>query len=171
MTDYNPFPVAAPDFSDPLGLLRACHGRIAAHCDTLERLLPHLAAHGADAEAREAMARIHRYFSTAAAHHHEDEERELFPRLRTLGLAPLVDDIQSEHVHLARNWNDLSPLLADPNRAEQHLEELREVVTRFITAYRHHAARENNELLPRAARLLDAAALAAMGSAMARRRA
>jgi hemerythrin-like domain-containing protein len=172
VTDYNPFPVAAPDFSDPLGLLRACHGRIAAHCDTLERLLPHLAAHGADAEAREAMARVYRYFSTAAAHHHEDEEQDLLPRLR--GLAPdldrLMEELLAEHGQLARNWNELKPLLADPARAAAEQAALHQAVARFVAGYRHHADKENRDLLPRAAQLLDAEALAAIGAAMARRR-
>lgn len=172
MTDYNPFPQAAPDFSDPLGLLRACHGRIADHCRTLERLLPHLAARGADAEAREAMARVHRYFSTAALHHHEDEEQDLFPRLRgrEADLDALIARLEEEHARLARHWAELRPLLADPARAAAPGGPFAGAVERFVTGYLGHAATENEHLLPRAAGLLDAAALAVMGRAMARRR-
>ena len=41
---------------------------------------------------------------------------------------------------------------------------------RFVDAYTQHLARENAELLPMAARLLDDAALREIGSAMQRRR-
>ena len=33
---------AAPDFSDPLGLLAACHERMLANCALLQRMLDNL---------------------------------------------------------------------------------------------------------------------------------
>ena len=62
-------------------MLAACHGRVESQCDTLRRLLPHVAAHGADVQAREAAVAVMRYFDTAARHHHADEEVDLFPAL------------------------------------------------------------------------------------------
>ena len=41
-------------FEVPLEMLSACHHRIEQQCATLRRLVPHLAAHGADFEARTA---------------------------------------------------------------------------------------------------------------------
>ncbi len=168
----SPFPSAAPDFNDPLGLLRACHGRILAHCQTLERLVPHLSAHGADGEAREAMARVHRYFSTAAQHHHADEEQDLFPRLATVApdLAPLMRALATEHEGLTGHWQALAPLLSAPERAVADLAAFAAVVGGFVAAYRAHAAKENEQLLPRAADVLSPEELRELGARMATRR-
>ncbi len=48
---------AVPGFDRPLEVLEACHGRIARQCDTLEKLLAHLPAHGAAAQAQQAARR------------------------------------------------------------------------------------------------------------------
>nr|WP_296752129.1 hypothetical protein [Thioalkalivibrio sp.] len=37
---------ATPSFEDPLGVLRACHRRIAERLDLLERLPEHVERHG-----------------------------------------------------------------------------------------------------------------------------
>src|SRR5262245_7979997 len=71
----------SPTFEAPLEMLAACHRRIERQCETLSRLVPHLAAHGADGEARAAAAAVMRYFDTSGMQHHEDEERDLFPAL------------------------------------------------------------------------------------------
>jgi hypothetical protein len=72
---------AAPGFDDPLGMLCACHGRIARQLATLDRLQRHLPEHGCDVDARAAARGILRYFDTAALNHHADEEASVFPRL------------------------------------------------------------------------------------------
>jgi hypothetical protein len=74
---------AAPSvgFEVPLEMLAACHLRVQSQCETLQRLLPHLRAQGADLSAQEAAQAVMRYFDTAARHHHDDEERDLFPAL------------------------------------------------------------------------------------------
>ena len=69
----------APGFDRPLDVLEACHGRIAKQCDTLEKMLAHLPAHGADVQAQQAARAVLAYFDTAAVHHHDDEE--LGPRV------------------------------------------------------------------------------------------
>lgn len=47
-----PEPTAGPEA--PLQMLSACRGRVERQCATLRRLVPHLAAQGADAQARTA---------------------------------------------------------------------------------------------------------------------
>ena len=47
-------PDTAPDFSQPIAVLKHCHGRIRKQLSTLEKLLPHLAEHGVDKQARDA---------------------------------------------------------------------------------------------------------------------
>ena len=56
MNQTSPFPESAPDFTDPLGLLRACHQRMLDHCERLLRLADHLQDHGADSDAQQAAA-------------------------------------------------------------------------------------------------------------------
>lgn len=164
-------PGAAPDFSDPLGLLRACHDRILGHCCTLVRLAEHVARRGVDEEARTAMGRIHRYFSTAGQHHHADEEQDLFPRLRgsDSALDALMNDLLEQHRHMDRLWERLAPLLAEPDRVDDAAA-FATLVDQFVRASRQHVVTENSRLLPAAESLLSGPDRAALGRAMAARR-
>lgn len=169
-------PAPAPGVDDPLALLSACHGRIARQCATLARLAAHLPAHGSDAAAQTAAAAVVRYFDTAAAHHHEDEEEDLFPALiesmagSDAGcLHALVQGLVAEHQRLAALWAPLRQVLSEvaagrpailpPAQAEA-----------FAAAYAAHIRREEDELLPMAARLISDDALADIGHAMKARR-
>jgi len=171
MSTSNPFPSAAPDFSDPLGLLRACHENIFQHCDMVERLAEHLTRQGQDQAARETAAKIHRYFSTAARHHHADEEEELFPRLlrRSQQLGDVLDELQQEHQHLDALWQELGPLLAQPATIKDTAD-FAELAARFANAYRTHAEKENEGVLTQAPDILDHDELKQIGRAMAERR-
>jgi len=71
----------AAGFEVPLEMLSACHGRVEHQCQTMLRLVPHLAANGPDKAARKAAQNIMRYFDTSAKHHHADEEEDPFPAL------------------------------------------------------------------------------------------
>lgn len=169
-------PAAAPTPDDPLGLLSACHGRIARQCETLRRLAAHLPVHGSDAAAQVAAAAVVRYFQSAALHHHEDEEEDLFPALiesmagsDAVCLHALVDGLVADHVRLAALWAPLRRILetvAAGRRAD--LPAAR--VETFAAAYAAHIRREEEELLPLAARLVSDDALAAIGRTMKARR-
>ena len=106
----------APSFDDPLGMLRACHGRIERQLVTLDRLERHLPEHGADADAQAAAAAILRYFDNAAPNHHADEEASVFPRL--LARAPDARELIASLPHrpgcAARAWPARWP--ASPGR-------------------------------------------------------
>jgi len=171
MTKDELFPPAAPDFNDPLGLLRACHERIFQHCDLVVNLAAHLADEGIDQEAREAAAQVHRYFSVAAKHHHQDEEQDLFPRLarQSLKLADLIHQLKQEHVRLDALWDEIAPLLAKPATIED-TEAFQSLAERFADAYREHARRENSELLDMAQHIFSSDELKQIGQAMAERR-
>lgn len=171
MNSYNPFPSAAPDFSDPLGLLRACHERIFQHCDRLEALARHLGDKGADLEAQQAAAGIHRYFSTAARHHHVDEEEEFFPRLskQTPELANLIRQLEQEHQQLDALWAELAPLLESLTDVRD-IPALQTLAQRLAQSYRGHAQRENESVLASARQLLSGDELTQMGHNMAARR-
>jgi len=161
----------APQFDDPLGVLRACHRRMERQLATLSRLRRHLPANHADDDARVAAAATMRYFDTAAPHHHDDEEASLMPRLAKAdpALAPLMADLTREHVELEAQWRRMRPLLtAIAARASGHLPV--RSVEQFCEAYRAHIAREEAMLFARASEVLDAATLADIGAEMAERR-
>jgi len=160
----------------PLEMLAACHGRVQRQCQTLQRLLPHVAQHGADEAARQAAVAVMRYFDTAAVDHHADEEVDLFPALReslagsdAVCVVALIDALRGEHRQLEAHWQalraQLSALAAGDASALQA-----DTTARFIDAYDQHIAREDSELLPMAARLLDERALHSIGAAMRERR-
>jgi len=166
----------AAGFEAPLEMLSACHGRVERQCETLLRLLPHLAAHGPDAAAREAAHNVMRYFDTSAKHHHADEEDDLFPALLEAAspegraaLRELIDALRAQHRELEQAWGVVRRQLE-----AVHGGTLRELnaatVGRLVERYRSHIAREEAELLPLAARILGPAQLDGVGSAMRARR-
>jgi hemerythrin-like domain-containing protein len=166
----------AVGFEVPLEMLAACHGRVQAQCDTLLRLLAHLPVHGADRAAQEAATAVMRYFDTAARHHHEDEELDLFPALLesmagsdAVCLRTLTASLSDEHRALERRWAALRQRLkAVTEGASGALDDAD--VPGFVQAYAAHIAREDGELLPMAARLLDDAELERIGASMRARR-
>ena len=163
---------AAPGFDRPLDVLEACHGRIARQCDTLDKLLAHLPAHGADPQAQQAARAVLAYFDTAAVHHHDDEERNLFPLLEEAG-APgacdLVETLTLEHDELALLWRRLRAALQQV--AQGGADKLDEALTRrFAALNRTHLDFENTRVLPLARQVLGAAAIERLGRAMAARR-
>lgn len=169
---------AAPQvgFEVPLEMLSACHGRVERQCQTLRRLVPHLATHGPDADARKAAAAVLRYFDTSARHHHEDEEHDLFPALlkhatgdALAQVTGLVAQLLREHRLLEQRWLRVRAVLQEV--AQGHAAPLAaEEVEALATLYESHIASEEGELLPLAARLLSGAPLEAIGRAMRERR-
>lgn len=159
----------APDFSDPLGLLAACHGRMRDFCDLLERLPDWIDQHGLDAEAMSGVQRVLRYFDRAAPLHHEDEEQDLFPLLRDQPGGDVIAALLQQHEELEHGWQHLAPQLrrlVDDDRDAQ----LEAGITAFCDAYRRHIALEDAVILPMARSSLNALQLSEMGRRMAERR-
>lgn len=169
-------PKAAPDFSQPLEALKACHQRIHAQCDTLRRLVEHMRASGCDGEARQAAASVMRYFDTAGRHHHEDEEEDLLPRMMaaaTVGrgsrLTRMVAEIANEHRAMGKEWTELRAALQEISAGENFpLEPLD--VEYFVKLYQAHIAVEEASVFPLAEMLLSKDDLAEIGASMAQRR-
>jgi hemerythrin-like domain-containing protein len=161
----------ALDFSDPLGLLRACHQRILQHCEILNRLAAHLKENGVDDQARDAARKVRFYFSTAGKHHHEDEEQDLFPKLirQSLKMADIINSLKQDHKELERLWAELDPLLSKPTAIED-VDAFASLAAQFDEIYRRHVDRENSELLELARHILSSKQLQEMGKAMAQRR-
>jgi hemerythrin-like domain-containing protein len=170
------FETPAAGFEAPLEMLSACHGRVERQCQTLLRLVPHLAANGPDQAAREAAQSVMRYFDTSARHHHADEEEDLFPallqavsRAELVPLRELIDALRAQHRELEQAWVQLRRKLEGiwlGTMGELAADE----VGRLVELYRSHIAREEEELLPLAARLLGDAQLDVVGGAMRLRR-
>jgi hemerythrin-like domain-containing protein len=121
---------------------------------------------------RAAARAILRYFDEAAPHHHADEEDSLFPRLTAAApeIATVTNALQRDHRRLDAQWRKLRPLLAAIATGNgAHLPG--KGVAAFCDAYTMHLQREEADLLPVAAELLDAASLRAIGEEMAQRRA
>lgn len=165
------FPQPAPGFDQPLSLLRACHGRILAHCETLLRLAQALNREPIDLGTIQAADRIRTYFSTAGRMHHEDEEADLFPLL--LAMDPSVAEpiwaLQADHITMGETWTDLERTLAN-------LEGVRDIhafanqAKSFHALYQRHIQREESLIIDRAERVLSRAQLDQLGHAMALRR-
>ncbi|NIA00279.1 pyridoxamine 5'-phosphate oxidase [Massilia sp. CCM 8734] len=169
-------PDSAPGFDQPIAVLKHCHDRIRKQLATLEKLLPHLASHGADDEARQAARAVMKYFDQAAPLHHEDEEQNLVPMLRSTAsgadaelLAQLVPGILDEHRQMDGMWQELHEQLSAIADGSAAL--LREHdVQRFATMYRAHMEREEGHIAPMAKRLFSAGQMATLGQAMQQRR-
>ena len=161
-----------PNFDAPLDLLRACHQRMLAQCDLLERLVAHVADKGVDAEAKGAIGRVLTYFNTSAVHHHQDEEQDLFPPLarQSLKLADIVYALRKQHVALNESWDRLGTLLKKSGELAERQAEFAQQVQQFCALYRDHIRKEENELLALAQHILSTQQLAAIGDSMARRR-
>ena len=165
---------AAPDFSDPLGLLSACHGRIESQCATLLRLPGHLRLHGSDSQAKQAAAKALKYFNTAGKHHHEDEEMDLFPMLEEYAesdhrLLALLDELRIEHSQMEKAWQDLEYFLSKLASDHEVMPEALPI-TQFVALYRSHIAKEDRVLFPFACLKLTAVQLSVLGDNMAERR-
>lgn len=159
----NGLPEQLPGFDDPIGLLRACHRKMLAHCELLE---------GLPAAADTAVAQqVLRYFTTNAVTHHRDEEEDLFPRLnrQSMKLADLVHRLKKEHAELDRLWAVIAAGLRQLASARED-PAFAEAVQVYCALLRDHVARENTEFLPLAASSLSRAALGEIGEAMAARR-
>jgi hemerythrin-like domain-containing protein len=165
-----------PGFDEPLEMLRTCHDRIERQCSTLDRLVPHLEAHGCDAAAREAAAAVLRYFDQAGPHHHADEESELFPQLlaalpgdEATRVKVLVQHLVADHREMEALWARLRKTLEPLARGEASSLDM-ELVTRFVGLYARHMTAEESEVLTLAERFLPHKVLVEIGQAMAQRR-
>ncbi len=160
----------------PLAMLATCHERGARQCATLKSLQPHLAARGADEEARTAAAGVLRYFDKAARDHYADEELDLFPALLesmaasdAVCLRAMIEGLIAEHRRLEHAWQLVRDELAGV-AAGASAQLSATGVEALVSLYERHMAREDDELMPMATRMLGEPELARIGVAMRARR-
>lgn len=167
---------SAPDFSQPLAVLKHCHGRIRKQLNTMQKLVEHLQAVGLTPDAQQAATAVLRYFDRAAPNHHADEEQDLLPMLR----ASAVDDdlvllnvtaaeIIDEHKHMDQIWQPLAMQLRAIEKAEA-AELSAGNVHLFVKLYNAHMEKEEAIVTPMAQRLFDQEQMTQLGDAMRQRR-
>lgn len=166
----------APDFDQPIAVLKHCHDRIRKQIRTLQNLVMHEPKSGQDLDMQQAAQSVLRYFSIAAPLHHADEEHDLLPMLQSAAagedanlLSSLLPDIMSEHQHMDAAWAELDQQLKKiASGASCHLSEAN--VARFAEMYAGHMEKEETQIAPMAKRLFSPAQMLRLGNAMRARR-
>jgi pyridoxamine 5'-phosphate oxidase len=172
----SPLPDSAPGFDRPIAVLKHCHDRIRKQLATLEKLLAHLPAAGADAQAQQAAAAVIKYFDQGAPLHHADEEDNLIPMLRATAqgedaatLEALAPVILAQHHAMDSTWAQLREQLgAIAAGTDATLSD--SAARQFIQAYLEHMVREESTLAPMAMRLFSQEQMQQLGDAMQARR-
>ena len=161
----------APDFNDPLGLIKACHQRILGFCELLEKIQSRVSSKGVDDDVKQAAKKIHHYFSTAAILHHQDEETDLFPLLSTLSeeTTAIIQELKQDHLALDEAWQQLEPLLTKPESIIES-NNFSHLVKIFCSSYRNHIRKEEDDFLPLAQHMLKLEQLNNLGKKMQKRR-
>lgn len=170
------FPTPAAGTEAPLEMLATCHERGARQCATLRRLQAHLEVKGADEEARTAATGVMRYFDKAAKDHYADEEDDLFPAMLesmaasdAVCLREMIEGLIADHRILESAWREVREVLLRVAAGEAAPLSATKVEA-LVGRYEQHMAREDDQLMPMAARLLEDAELARIGLAMRERR-
>lgn len=164
-------------FEAPFEMLDACHERVERMLRLLGKIREHLAAHGADAQARDAARDVMRYFDQAGPHHHEDEERHVFPPLlaqRDPAVLAVVIRLQQDHREMAVQWARVRAALlalveAGDRWAGFSADDLR-LFDAYDALYRRHLVDENGVVYPAARALIRGEVLQAMSADMMARR-
>ena len=141
-----------------------CHRRIEAQCRVLQQLQPCTPGDGQMAIAQSLLV----CFDQALGEQRRDEEQVLFPAVvdsmagsDAVCLRQMIEGLQDDHAALARLWDTLRAALA-ATAAGPAPEWPAEAAAAFAERWQRHIAREGGELLPMAARLVDADELARM---------
>lgn len=165
----------AAGYEQPFEMLEACHERVHRMLRLLERLREHVAAQGADEQARQAARDVMRYFDQAAPQHHLDEERHVFPPLLAQGdpqVVAVVQRLQEDHRQMEAGWVRARAVLE--GLAQGRLAALDAAATQALAAfaalYGEHIRAEEGIAYPAARDQLDASALERMAQDMMQRR-
>jgi len=164
---------ARPDsgFDDPIGMLKDCHRRIERFLAILCQVARQAQGRALNTDEQKAVEAALRYFDESGPRHNLDEEDSLFPRLRAMKAAEVLEKVkrlETEHgeggvlhdeaARLYFKWMTAGGLSdGEGTRLLTITEELQRL-------YREHIQIEENEVFPVASRLFDREAVAAMGS-------
>lgn len=165
-------------FDDPIGMLKDCHRRIAHFAGVLVAVSERAQGRALTCEEWTAAEGSLHYFRESGPRHNRDEEDSVFPRLRALGSAALraemtrledeheeADALHQQTVRLFAKWR------ADHGLPSDEEARLVAAAQRLKQLYEEHIRIEEERVFPRAAQVLDAATLAAIGQEFRKRRA
>lgn len=166
----------APDFDQPIAVLKHCHDKIRKQLKTMEKLLTHLQEFGANLDAKQGATAILRYFDEAAPKHHADEEEDLMPMLQNTAtgedavrLSALIPGIRQEHRQMEALWDSLAQQLRGISAGDSA--KLSEGdVQQFVGLYTLHMEKEETHIAPIAKKIFSPAQMAQLGQAMRSRR-
>jgi len=166
-----------PGFDRPLELLRQAHRRLEHRCALMQRLVTHLQEQGCDADAQATAGHVFRFFEEDMAYHQRDEEEEFYdavveaaPAKSRPAIAKLVAELRADHQRQQAVWRDvLRPQLAAIMEGRAKTLN-RDAVDRCHMLYVSHLEREEEILLPLAAKRFSPARLEQLGRGMAARR-
>jgi len=164
-------------FDDPIGMLTDCHRRIERFLHVLCMVVDRARGRSLTAEETEAIDAALQYFHTGGQRHNADEEASLFPRLRAECPSEELEELgglENDHrrvndLHAAaeryyRIWIDSGQLNQEDN------ERLLIATGELSRLYKEHIQLEEQTVFPRAAKVLNPAAIAAMGEEFCARR-
>lgn len=155
---------------DPIKALAEEHVIIVRALDALEGYLGRVAA--GDAVPPEELGRFASFFvKFADLNHHEKEEDLLLPTLERAGLAwdsPALHGVRNDHrqerylvTELNNSWS------RDGEWTPENRRHVDSIGREFVAFQRKHIALEEDELMPLATQMLDANALAELGTKFA----
>ena len=171
---------AKPDagFDDPLGMLKDCHRRIESFLNILCVIVDRAKGRALNDEEMGAIQAALNYFRTGGQRHNADEEQSLFPRMRAADAAAQLEEIGGlEHDHreadeMHRRAEELySAWISGGGLGAEQQDELGTAVRNLKQLYERHIELEEQVVFPRAAQMLKADAIAAMGKEFRARRA
>ncbi|QLB19047.1 hemerythrin domain-containing protein [Mannheimia granulomatis] len=163
-------PQAFASWAEPIDMLYACHGKVKSFCKQLQILPDYLEKNGVNQAVKNDVQQILNYFNISAPLHHADEEDDFFPEL--IKVQPQakadVDELERQHEHLHKNWDDLSEQLRELLAGTRENVD-RALIARFVAGYDEHIAIEE-PLFELGREHLEQDKLSAMGKVMAERR-
>jgi pyridoxamine 5'-phosphate oxidase len=166
----------APDFDQPIAVLRHCHDRIRKQLRTLQQLSGPQGSAASPDERAQAASAVLRYFEKAAPNHHADEEDDLLPMLKDSArdadaalLEKLTPGILDEHRKMETLWQSLETQLRSIAARESATLDTA-TVDAFGKLYLSHMETEENHIAPMAKRLFSEEQMHRLGDAMRQRR-
>jgi hemerythrin-like domain-containing protein len=170
---------AKPDagFDDPLGMLKDCHRRIEHFLNILCLVVERAQGRVPSAEEAMAIESALNYFRVGGRRHNADEEKSLFPRMREAAAEAPFEEIGGlEHDHrdaelMHQRTDDIySKWIRQGAITPDEHAELVEATSKLKQLYARHIELEETVVFPRAAEMLRADAIAAMGEEFRARR-
>ena len=158
----------ATDFSDGLRVLHVYHDDFLARGRGLLKLVDTLHKEGMSEATAYQCIEFHNYYTRANKLHHQDEEHALFPALvnRSFLIDGMIERLTLDHEEIEAAWDELSPLLASPERITT-AGKLKRLAEEFEKIQCEHLVRENEDFLQRVATELHGDERAEIGRKMA----